>query len=337
MSALGLVVRPIHFIGNMVLFGEFLFAIWITAPSFFKRPDAARTRQLQLHRSMLLISTWSFVAIFLSGMIWLAMEAILMSGLDFKHALTWDVLSTVLNETQFGRIWQIRFGLVIALAILLAVLRVKSNSMGRTTLHAIGLLLGGALLAALAWTGHATAERGINHDIHLLADTGHLLGAGAWFGALLPLILVLAHAQRTKSPEDIEFATFAARRFSTIGIVSMTVLVFGGITNAWYTVGSIDALFETDYGKLLFAKLVLFAVILVLAATNRLRLTPHLPLLTAEAYTPSSQAALRLLCRNALIEFLLGLAIITIAGQLGVSIPSIHMHHQHEIAHMHMH
>src|SRR5207237_1171806 len=145
------------------------------------------------------------------------------------------------------------------LAALLFTARGRFDDRGWLVLTTGGLLLAGALLATLAWTGHAAGERGIDHIIHLFADAAHLLAAGAWFGTLFPLILVLTHALRAPTPESLRFAAYATRRFSTMGVASVVVLVLGGVTNAWYTVGSVDALFATRYGQLLLAKLTLFA------------------------------------------------------------------------------
>jgi copper resistance protein D len=338
MNTFSLAVRPIHFIGVMVLFGAFVFLSWIARPAFRGMPDAQQKERHDLYHRLLQISGWSLVAIFASDMLWLAMEAIQMSGLGFERALTGETLSTVLNETQFGHIWKIRFGLALALAALLVAARGSSDDRGWRVLAPCGLLLAGALLATLAWTGHAAADRGIDHTIHLFADAAHLLAAGAWFGTLFALVFVLTFALRAPSPDSVRFAAYATRRFSALGIVSMAVLVAGGVTNSWYTVGSVDALFATHYGQLLLAKLTLFGAVLVLAAFNRLQLTPQLLIAADKAYGLAVPSALRGLWRNAIIELALGFAIVEIVGALGVTVPAIHMQHLHhpsEMVHRH--
>ena len=49
-----------------------------------------------------------------------------------------------------------------------------------------------------------------------------------------------------------------------------------GSINTWYLAGSIPALTETDYGRLLLLKIALFLVMVAVAAFNRLHLTPRL-------------------------------------------------------------
>ena len=68
----------------------------------------------------------------------------------------------------------------------------------------------------------------------------------------------------------------ATRRFSTLGTVSVATLMASGIVNAWILVGSVHALFVTEYGRLLMLKLGVFAIMLVFAAVNRFWLTPRL-------------------------------------------------------------
>jgi copper resistance protein D len=287
--SLAIALRAVHFAAAVALFGEFVFALCIA------RPDAAASRRL------LRVAAWSLALLVVSGALWLAAQAQAMSGAPLAQALSRETLVAVLGETLFGRVSVVRFALAVALAIVLVLLRDGG-------LRAAGALLSGALLATLAWTGHAAAEQGADRAVHLSADALHLIAAGAWVGALWPLAVAL----RT---EDAALAERAARRFSTVGMASVGTLVVTGVANAWYTVGSVPALFGTGYGRLLTAKLALFGAMLALAAVNRLRLTPRLP-------DPRSLAQLR---RNAALEALLGLVVIAVVGALGVTVPALHV------------
>ena len=66
----------------------------------------------------------------------------------FGEAMTSEVLSTVVNETQFGLVSKIRFVLAIILAACLAYDRLALSRWS-----ALASALG--LIAAIAWTGHA--------------------------------------------------------------------------------------------------------------------------------------------------------------------------------------
>ena len=100
--------------------------------------------------------------------------------------------------------------------------------------------------------------------------------------------------------------------------MSVTALLLSGVANAWYQVRGLDALFTTEYGRLLLAKLAIFAAMLALAAVNRWRLSPRVA---------ADRAALRSLARNAMLETALGIAVIAIVGVLGITIPAMHPHH----------
>jgi putative copper resistance protein D len=249
------------------------------------------------------VAWWCLALVLLSGLAWLAVEAVRMSGLPPAGALDRETLRTVLAETLFGRVWVIRLFLALALGATLLAWR-------RAPLDATRALLAAALLASLAFAGHAAAERGGDRVVHLAADAAHLLAAGAWLGALLPLAYVLARA-----PAIAERAT---RRFSIMGIACVGVLIVTGTTSAWYTVGSVPGLIGTGYGRVLLAKLALFAAMLALAAANRLRWTPRLRV------GGEAPLALRRLRRNAIAETSLGAAVLGAVGVLGVTVPALH-------------
>lgn len=67
-------------------------------------------------------------------------------------------------------------------------------------------------------------------------------------------------------------------------------------------------------------KLVLFLAMLSIAAVNRLRLTPRLPL----DYVETGTAVVRQLRNNSLIEATLGLVILYLVGILGTLPPGSH-------------
>jgi copper resistance protein D len=97
----------------------------------------------------------------------------------------------------------------------------------------------------------------------------------AW--ALLPLALVLNAAYAKPDAHSIAVARNATLRFSSLGIASTGTLVVTGIVNSWFLVGSVDALTDSGYGRMLSLKLLLFLAMLSIAAVNRFRLTPRCP------------------------------------------------------------
>lgn len=259
---------------------------------------------------------WTGLAIAaVSGVIWVLLQAAAMSGLPFGEAMTADVLLTVVNETQFGLVSEIRFALAVILAACLACAHV---SLARWSALASAL----GLVAAISWTGHAGSTVGTTGLLHLAADVLHLLASAAWIGGLVPLALLLNMTRRNRDASSSLLACDATRRFSALGLVSVNTVFATGVVNAWILIGSFHALLVTEYGRLLMFKIALFAVMLTVAAVNRFWLTPRLALVSASNPQPD---VLRQLTRNSIAEIALGLMVFGIVGALGTLHPAIHL------------
>lgn len=301
-------VRAIHFAASAVTTGNLVFRTVVAKPALLSDQTVAKGLRTQSLRV-----AWIALAItLLSGVIWLLLEAASMSGLPPSEAMTSQVLLTVLNQTQFGLVTEIRIVLAMVLAVCLA-----SDRFPLADWFALAAALG--LTAAIAWTGHAGSTLGEIGNLHLAADALHLVAAAAWTGGLVPLALLLAAVRRDDTVASASLARDATRRFSTLGIVSVATLMATGIVNTWILVGSFHALLDTEYGQLLTLKLVVFATMLAFAAANRSLLTPQLAVSSG-----NEPEALRQLTRNSIIEIALGLLIFAIVGMLGTLHPAIH-------------
>ena len=306
------VIRAIHFAATAITAGALIFQVVVAEPALGSAPVAMAA----VVRSQIRLIAWIALATAAaSGVVWFQLQAAAISGLPLGEAMTPDLLSTVLNETQFGLVSKIRVLLAVILAGCLAYDRLAP---------ARRLALGSALgfTAAIAWTGHAGATLGEMGNLHLTSDVLHLVAAAGWIGGLVPLTLLLAAARRHQAFAWASLARDAALRFSTLGIVSVATLFVTGIVNAWILVGSIHAMIVTRYGQLLLLKLGVFAIMLMFAAANRFWLTPQLALLPENELQPKS---LRQLTRNSIVEIAMGLAIFAIVGVLGTLHPAIHL------------
>jgi putative copper resistance protein D len=305
------VIRAIHFAATATTTGTLVFrAVVAEAASCSATPAAV------IVRAQTLRVAWICLAISAaSGVIWLFLEAASMSGLSFAESMTSDVLSKVVNETQFGLVSDIRLVLAVMIAGCLAYDRLP---LARGP--ALGLSLG--LTTALAWTGHAGSTAGEMGILHLTADTLHLLAAAIWLGGLVSLVLLLSATRRDRTYAGVSFARDATKSFSTMGIAIVVVVLATGIVNAWILVGSLHALIATGYGRLLMLKLALFAVMLLFAAANRFWLTPRL---APPSGSELQREALGRLARNSMIEIALALMIFAIVGMLGTLHPAIHV------------
>jgi len=228
----------IHFAATATVTGTLLFRAVVADPTLRSEEAAAKTFRSQTQRV-----AWTGLAItLLSGMVWLLLQAVSMSGLPLREAATMGVLATVLNETQFGLVSEVRAALAVFLAACLAYHRFR-GPVGWALAAALGLA------AAIAWTGHAASTPGVTGNLHLLADMLHVLAAAAWLGGLVSLVLLLAAISRIPPLPGAVLARDAAHRFSTLGMLSVAILVLSGVVNAWILVGSVRALVVTVYGR----------------------------------------------------------------------------------------
>lgn len=163
------------------------------------------------------------------------------------------------------------------------------------------LLTGGAVgtALALAATGHAATAEPPWLSVPLVALHG--LGAAFWIGSLWPLAVVL----RTEAPES---ALRIVRRFSGWALAAVGLLLAAGAGLSLLQLADPRAVLDTAYGQIWLGKIVCVAVLLGLAALNRLRLTPALSYagtaaaarLRGSVFTEMAVAALILLFTAAL-------------------------------------
>jgi copper resistance protein D len=304
------VIRAAHFAVTAMTTGILIFRAVVV--------DAAIGRSAQagtMVRAQSLRLAWICLALsVVTGSIWLLLEAASMSGLPLREAMASEVLLTVVNETQFGRVLETRFALAIILAGCLGYDRFPLA-------RGLALAISIGLISAIAWTGHAGSTPGDIGILHLAADALHLVAAAIWIGGLVSLVLLLTESRRDRTMAGASFARHATQRFSMLGIAAVVAVLATGIVNAWILTGSWRALIVTGYGQLLILKMALFGVMLSFAAVNRFWLTPQLAL---PSWSEMQGDALRRLTRNSAIEIGVALMIFAIVGILGTLHPAIH-------------
>src|SRR5437868_10918986 len=285
--------RFLQFTAAMLLFGTAAFRVYALAGSDTRTGSDMLTRFDARFRPVLLIA--SLIAL-IAAIALLLCQAAEMAGSP-SAAGDYAAVSAVLLETRFGRVWC--FHLLLA-AMLVFV------SLHRQPRRPIVLLLSLGFLASLAWVGHATMEVGAARIGHELNQSGHLLAAGLWLGGLAPLGWVLRQARHR--PHEISSVCIALRNFSHMGYAAVALLALTGAINALLLVGSLGAMLNTPYGRLLAFKILLFLVMVVVASINRFHLAPRLS---------EDPGTLRALGRTVALEQSLGLGVLAIVSLLG--------------------
>ena len=235
-----------------------------------------------------------------------------------------DSIGVAITQTQFGRLWTWRLGLMLLFTIanLLARQKCRIFLWSSRAWQYVGLIIATTLLASIAWAGHAGATIGAERPIHLAVDSAHLIAAGLWPAGLLPLTLLLARASRSNDPSLLLIAGSITRRFSAVSLLVVSALAATGLTNSYFLVGSLPALVTSEYGRLLTLKLFLFFIMIAFGAYNFLRLKPQLAI--ADEQNAKERTALRKLMRNVIAELCLGTIVVLIVGALGATPPPRH-------------
>ena len=311
--------RAVHIGATLVLFGEIFFA-WLCADVIERQERrvadhaTASTLVARFRRTVAL----AWLSMVISGACWLVSVSVQMSGLPLDQVVTGSALNTVLGSTVFGHVWFVRASLALALALLAPTL--FAEGMRRRGLATgAALVLSGALLASIAWAGHANAQVGTAGMVHRASDAVHLLAAGAWIGALTPFAATLRRLGEAPRRRALDTAAAITTRFGNWAALCVGVLLLTGLTNAYYLVASPRALFATHYETVLLLKLLVFALMLAVVATNRTRLTTALR--TANAVSARVAAARRLRL-NVLTEQALAAGVVVLVAVLGVTPPA---------------
>lgn len=120
------------------------------------------------------------------------------------------------------------------------------------------------LAAALSWSARSQSAVA-NGAVGWLIDSVHLVAGSAWLGALVLLVIALARAQDRRPLFPL------LMRYSRVAVGLVVVLGLAGTASAWLLLTRPSDLWGTGYGRLVGAKVALFAIALAAAAIARRR------------------------------------------------------------------
>ena len=188
-----------------------------------------------------------------------------------------------------------RSGLFSVLAAaLVCVVVVAVPRSAATNVAVVGIAAAG--LAARPLTGHLSESA-----LGGLAVAVHTLAAAVWCGALAALVLTVDHRGQWAR---------VLPRFSQLSLACVAALLVGGVLGAVVTLGAPSQLYATAYGRLLSAKVVVTAVLVLLAYRNR---TVWLPAARSHRTTAVVSRS------RALIELAMMAVALTLAAALAVT------------------
>jgi copper transport protein len=214
---------------------------------------------------------YGLVAIFGGALLVTGITNILLQGAEaggygLLEAVSWDTFSTVVG-TDYGEVMLIQAALAATLGLTALAVR-YSQERDRQALTGLMLLLCAGLAVTPTFSGHARTVS----TLAIVADIAHVAAAAVWTGGLGFLVLALLLSAADRWP----LATRAVPRFSNMAVVSVVVLLVAGTISSYLQLRTWSALWETTYGLLILAKILLVVPLLGLGAYNNRYAVPRL-------------------------------------------------------------
>jgi len=300
-------VRAVHFAVAIQAIGALLFVCILG-----RVPAVAGNAGEPLPRRWLLgAATLSAIAIVPSGFAWLVLQAADMTGHTIMGAWDDGAVGLLLFKTHAGVVWQVRFAIAAILLIDLCALAFVRRVSSKAPV-VVGLVLAIANFVSCAWLSHAGSDAGPYASLHLAAHAFHMLGVSLWLGGLIPLAMLVSRALRSAQGGALMAAQAASVSFGNIALFAVGIIVLSGILTTALIVRDVPDLTAGNYVGLLAVKVILFCLMLVLAALNRVKLVPRV------AASNHRHAAMQLWW-SILAELALGWVILLAVGALGIT------------------
>ena len=300
-------VRAAHFAVAIQAIGALLFVCILgRLPAV-----AGNAAEHSARRWLMNAATLSAAAIVPSGFAWLVLQAADMTGHTVIEAWDDGAVGLLLFKTHAGVVWWVRFAIAATLLIDLCALA-SLRGVPSEAAVVVGLVLAIANFVSCAWLSHAGSDAGPYASLHLAAHALHMLGVSLWLGGFIPLAMLLSRALHSGPGGAATAARAVSVSFGNIALLAVGTIVISGIATTALVMRDVSDLTTGTYAGLLAVKLVLFCLMLALAAVNRLQLVPRL------AASNHGPAAIWLWW-SILAELALGLVILLAVGALGIT------------------
>lgn len=311
--------RSTSFISHAFLFGLLPILALVLRPAF-RRVDAEAWGKSRVRISARLegLVQSALTATALATLIALILQFALVSEVQGGDITSQPVVSVL--ETRFGQLYLLRFPLLAGLGVLL-VGRVRVWSLsgagdGGKTAGRAWWIGWGALAAGLLLTSTLSGHSAVATPMPLAAanDLLHLICGGIWFSGIVVLALVLPDGWRGRTADErVRLLAPIIVRFSTVALVTITVLGITGVLNSYLHVQQLDDMFDTPYGRAISAKIVVYLGILAVGGINHFFVRGRLEKALEEGRSDNSQSLFR---KTIAIELVMALSVMGISGFL---------------------
>lgn len=193
------------------------------------------------------------VGLFVGTLAMLLLQGGYVTGRSWEAVGDASLLADVL-ETRMGVASLVRFVAVAVWGLLFLFMHKAASAIWQNTAAVLSALS----VATFSISGHAGA--GDNPWIFVVVDVIHYGAIGAWVGGLVVMFV----ARREPS--------VYVRRFSRIATRALPVVVITGVVQAANHLDGAGEILSTDYGRILLAKVVIVAVLVLAGAAARQRI-----------------------------------------------------------------
>jgi hypothetical protein len=122
-----IVARAAHIAASILFAGIFNFDLVILG--WRGRSESGDFHEIE--RRLFRLAIWTLLVAVFSALLWFSLEVASMSALPLKNVFSTMAWRRVLFETQFGRLWQLRLGVIAATFALIASGLPRVNHEGR--------------------------------------------------------------------------------------------------------------------------------------------------------------------------------------------------------------
>jgi putative copper export protein len=223
-------------------------------------------------------------------------------------------------ETTFGKWNALRFPVLLTLAVLI-VSRVRKWAVrgagdGRNppsyAWWGTWLLLAVVLLITSTFSGHSTVAS--PKWLAVANDITHMVSASVWFAGIIILSVALPDGWTGVDEKGrLKLLAGSVTRFSLVAMISIAIVAVTGTINSFLHVAAANDLIDTNYGRAVSGKILLFLGILALGGINHYFVRHRLERAVEEG---TDTPARRLFRRTIAIELGVAVAVMGVTGVL---------------------
>jgi putative copper export protein len=255
-SLLQQAIRFLSFLSMVVVIGSVAFALFVLPAATRTGGDASSAfGQLVARRlrSFAVVGAWSLLIL---AALRLTSHGVVLSG--SLQALRFRDLADLVTGSTFGRGWLLQVAATMALLFGLRATRpVRWSTLA---------YIAGALAISASFLGHPAAVPDLR-GLAMSLDAIHVLAAGGWTGAIIMLaVAALPSVLTMPASSRVEAVRGLLRAFSPLALSCAAILAVTGAIGGWLQLRDLGLILGSDYGLMVFRKVVIVLIIAALGA-----------------------------------------------------------------------